>query len=59
MRVLYGAAIASRPGPCGMRQLSRGYRLGIVRRGVSRLLICEIGLSSADRVSKPGRQHSH
>jgi hypothetical protein len=57
MQVLYGEGLASHTGPvpCATDREVKGEAL--VRGVVGWVLSRESGLSSADRVGKPGRQH--
>ena len=59
MQVPYGEGLASRtgPAPCATNRAVGGEALvrGVVGWALSR----ESGLSSADRVGKPGRQHGY
>ena|ERR1019366_9007388 len=57
MQVLYGEGVACRtgPAPCATDREVSGEAL--VRGVVGWVLSRESGLSSADRVGKPGRQH--
>ena len=59
MQVPYGEGLASRtgPAPCATNREVGGEVL--VRGVVGWVLSRESGLSSADRVGKPGRQHGH
>jgi hypothetical protein len=59
MRVPYGEGVACRtdPVPCATDREVRGEAL--VRGVVGWVLSRESGLSSADRVGKPGRQHGY
>jgi len=59
MQVLYGEGVACRTGPvpCATDREVSGEAL--VRGVVGWVLSRESGLSNADRVGKPGRQHGH
>ena len=59
MQVLYGEGLASRTGPVPCAADREVIGEALVRGVVGWVLSRESGLSSADRVGKPGRQHGY
>ena len=57
MQVPYGEGVACRTGPVPCAADREGSGEALVRGVVGWVLSRESGLSSADRVGKPGRQH--